>query len=222
MRSRGVRPAAGRPGRRAALTRTWRVVALALAAALALVAPVGLAACADDAGQARASAAAVLDVLKDPTREGLEGLVGASGAAELDAAATELAGEGIDLYELMSHLGRHFDYTIDSVQVTGDEAVVTVSSSNADFSAAMASAEARADAWLESEDGQQAYAAGDKDAISRRYAELLYEEVDASTETVSASGELRLRRADGSSWRLEDGSEDTLVSVFFAGQQVAW
>jgi hypothetical protein len=197
------------------------LLAAVLAVAIALVAAGALSACADDESQARQAATAILDALRDPTREGLAGLVGDSSSSELDAAEAELAGEGIDLYDLMSHLGAHFDYAIDSVQVTGDEAVVAVSSSNADFSAAMASAEQRADDWLASDEGRQAYEAGDQEAISRHYAELLYEEIDASTQTVGTEGELRLRR-DGSSWKLEDDCQDELASIFFAGQQDVW
>ena len=62
----------------------------------------------------------MLDAIKNPSREGMEPYL-----SNLDSnTKAQLDAYGIDMYDFIEHIFKHFDYAIDDVQIDGNNATV--------------------------------------------------------------------------------------------------
>ena len=156
----------------------------------------------------------VLDNFKNPTAESLSEYID-------DASISQLESYGVDYVELFQHLFKHFDYTINDVQIDGDKAVVKLTVENADITKAMNDTVAALenDSAFISEAASAYQSGGEKAVYSLVFAKV-YEAIDASTDIVKSDAELTCTKVNGE-WTPDEDSMTELVSKIYGGMDMS-
>ena len=189
-----------------------RLVTVAVAAVVAVGMTVGLSACQNDEELIKSSTKDVLDALKNPTEENLEPYMGDVDQSDLD----EMERYGIDPYELMGHVFKHFDYEIKDVEVEGDKATVSLSVTNASVKDAADEVtqeimeEARQDP-----DSLSRYQS-DQKAFMQYYINKVYDALDKATDTTTTDATLTFHK-ENNEWEVDEDSLDEFLSAALGG-----
>ncbi len=159
-----------------------------------------------------------LEALKNPTEENLKEYLGDE--LENDANFKELAEYGLDPYEMMGHLFKHFDYKIGDITVNGDTATAKVTVTNVKLDEIMANLETSYMNSKSQEEIAEIYSNGGREALYKDLFKKLYEDLDKSTDTKDTELTLSLTKKDNE-WSVDDSSEDELVSAAFGGANLS-
>ena len=152
-----------------------------------------------DEQDVRAVVTRMLDAVKNPNRESMESYL-----SNLDSnTKAQLDTYGIDMYDFTEHIFKHFDYTIDDVQVDGDTATVKLTFTNADLMKALMSGSKELQS-LDQDTLQQLSEGGEK-AIMQKYMELFYASIDDENNLTSTEAELKLVKSGGV-WKVDEDS----------------
>ena len=192
-----------------------RVTAVVVTLALAVGLGFSLAACSsssNDKDLITKGITEMLDNFKNPTKESLSQYVAGN-----EAQLAQLEAYGIDYVELFQHLFKHFDYTINDVQVNGDKAVVKMTVENINVSNVMnnTSNSMETDTAFQQE-VQSAYLSGGEQAAMKLVFDKLYADMDASTDIVKSDVELTCTKKNGQ-WEPDEASVNELVSKVYGG-----
>ena len=158
----------------------------------------------------RAEVSKFLDVFKNPSAEKLQEYLGDE---ELDL--SEIEEYGIDINEFLTHSFSHFDYTINSVTIDGDDATVALSLTNANMQTALDAAskslsenqEDYADI-LTQEDGMQ--------QLMKMFFNEYYKQMDASEDLVTTDVDLKLTKGDDG-WEINKDGIEAVYSAMYGG-----
>lgn len=194
--------------------RIRKFLKVALALAVCLVIPLGLSACANEEQAIKSTLSQEFDALKDPTNENLKKYLGDD--IDSDANFQQLSDYGIDPYDFLGHLFKHFDYKIGEVKVDGNTATVQVTLTNVDVAKIVKGA---SDEYMSSKSQEELldlYAQGGENAIMQDVFKAVYEKLDSATDTKSTDVTLKLTKSDNE-WSLDSQSEDDLVNAAFGG-----
>ncbi len=189
-----------------------------LAFALAVILPLGLTGCSNDKEVIQKGLTDELEALKNPTEENLKEYLGDE--LENDANFKELAEYGLDPYEMMGHLFKHFDYKIGDITVNGDTATAKVTVTNVKLDEIMANLETSYMNSKSQEEIAEIYSNGGREALYKDLFKKLYEDLDKSTDTKDTELTLSLTKKDNE-WSVDDSSEDELVSAAFGGANLS-
>ncbi|MBE6470165.1 MAG: hypothetical protein E7000_00435 [Coriobacteriaceae bacterium] len=192
-----------------------RMLAIVLAAFLAIGAACVLAGCSgtSDEQVIREGLAKELDAFKSPTKESLEPYIG-----EIDSDQMEtLESYGIDIYEFIEHAFRGFDYTINDVTVDGDTATADVTISNIDVAKVASSV---MDTVSSDKDiaakVQKLAEGGDQSEVMKYVFSLMYDAMDAATETVSTDTTIKLTKTNNQ-WDIDEDSISDMIAGMYGG-----
>ena len=187
-----------------------RVLAMALTAVLAMGAMFALAGCGPNDEQAiRDGITQQLDILKNPTKETIEPLLGEADETTMK----QLETYGVDLYELIGHAFRGFDYTIGDIKVDGNNATADLTITTIDISkTSQAALESISKDPAALEKVQKFYEDGDQKAAMQYVVGLVYDALDATTDTVTTDTTLKLTKTNGT-WDVDKSS----LNEIFAG-----
>lgn len=196
-----------------------RVTAVVVTLALAVGLGFSLAACSsssNDKDLITKGITEMLDNFKNPTKESLSQYVAGN-----EAQLAQLEAYGIDYVELFQHLFKHFDYTINDVQVNGDKAVVKMTVENINVSNVMNNTEnsMSTDTAFQQE-VQSAYLSGGEQAAMKLVFDKLYADMDASTDIVKSDVELTCTKKNGQ-WEPDEASVNELVSKVYGGMDLS-
>ena len=152
----------------------------------------------------------VLDAFKNPTEESLSPYMG-----DVDSSALEAY--GIDIVEMMQHLFKHFDYSIDSVTVDGDKATAKLTVENIDMQKVITEASAALTSDQEfMAKAQEAYVSGGEKAMYKLIFDEMYAAIDAETDTVKGETEITLTKTNGQ-WDVDEDSMTDFISKVYGG-----
>ena len=152
----------------------------------------------------------VLDAFKNPTEESLSPYMG-----DVDSSALEAY--GIDIVEMMQHLFKHFDYSIDSVTVDGDKATAKLTVENIDTQKVITEASAALTSDQEfMAKAQEAYVSGGEKAMYKLIFDEMYAAIDAETDTVKGETEITLTKTNGQ-WDVDEDSMTDFISKVYGG-----
>lgn len=141
----------------------------------------------------------MLDAIKNPSREGMEPYL-----SNLDSnTKAQLDAYGIDMYDFIEHIFKHFDYAIDDVQIDGNNATVKLTITNADLMRALMSGSRELQS-LDQDTLQQLSNDGEK-AIMQKYMELFYASIDDEENLTTTESELKLVKSGGV-WKVDESS----------------
>lgn len=198
--------------------RIKKYLGMAMALVLCLVVPFALAGCGENKEAAiKEALTSEFDALKNPTEENLKEYLGED--LESDSDFQELADYGIDPYELLGHLFKHFDYEIGDITVDGSTATAQVKLTNVDVATVMNEASNEYIASKTQDELMALYAEGE-DAIIQDLFKMVYDKIDSTTDTTSTDVTLNLTETDDG-WDLDDESQDALVSAAFGGADLS-
>lgn len=187
----------------------------ALACVLALSMGLAFAGCskgASDEDQIRAAVANTFDVFKSPTKEGLASL----GDFDDDAATYEEQ-YGIDYYDFMASVFNKFDYTINSVEVSGDTATVDVTFTNVNASDVMDEEMAKLDSDEEFNSLVESVGtSGDMKPLYKYMFDKMSAALKASDDVVTNDMTMHLEKKDGE-WDISDEDMEELQSNIMGG-----
>ena len=195
-----------------------RFVMLFAASILAISATSALGGCAgtSDEDVIRSGVTQTLDALKNPTKENLAPYIG-----ELDSAqAQQLEAYGLDIYEFFGHAFRHFDYQLGDITIDGDKATVDVKIENIDVSKVARNVidKVQNDESVAAE-VQKITQSGKQEDVMKFIFSMIYEELDATTETVTNDTQLTLSKT-GNEWRIDEDSFFALVDSIYGGLNI--
>ena len=196
-----------------------RVTAVVVTLALAVGLGFSLAACSsssNDKDLITKGITEMLDNFKNPTEASLSQYVAGN-----EAQLAQLEAYGVDYVELFQHLFKHFDYTINDVQINGDKAVVKMTVENINVSNVMnnTSNSMATDAAFQQE-VQSAYQSGGEQAAMKLVFDKLYADMDASTDIVKSDVELTCTKKNGQ-WEPDEASVNELVSKVYGGMDLS-
>lgn len=189
-----------------------RAAVLALAAMMAALSLAGCSA-GNDEQVIRDGLAAELEAFKNPTEEGLAPYIGAYDGTQLE----ELEAAGVDLYEFLGHAFRGFDYEIGDINVDGDTATANVKLTNIDVRAATADVLERTKSDKDvAAKVEELAESGDQAKIMQYVFSLMYDAMDAQTDTVDTELELKLVK-ENNVWNLDSQSVSDMLSGLYGG-----
>ena len=194
------------------------IVAIAAAAMLALGAAFTLGGCAgtSDEDVIRDGVTKTLDAFKNPTKENLTPYIG-----ELDTdQVKQLEAYGLDVYEFFGHAFKNFDYQLGDIAVDGDKATAAVKIQNTDVSKVARGVidKVQNDESIAAE-VQKIAEKGDQAEVMKFVFSLIYEELDATTETATTDVQLTLTKTNNE-WRIDEDSFYTMVNGMYGGMEV--
>ncbi len=154
-----------------------------------------------------------MDIFKNPTEEALAEVL-----KDADSSLEVLDEYGIDIYEFMGHCFRNFDYSIGEISIDGDVATAELTVTNTDLQAAIETASDditnNYDEYLDvvlGDDGERQF--------MQLFFQKVYEQMDATDETVTNDVTLKLKKEDGV-WDVDDSGVDAVVSAMFGGLEM--
>ncbi len=156
-----------------------------------------------------------LDPLATPTRDGLEEFIGANTVGTGSATPTD---SSLDVYELLAHVLRGFSYTVDAIDVQGNNAEATLTVKHIDTTEAM---HAAAESTKQEDSLQQiANLFNSEDPamhveLGKQLIQRLYSSLDASQSMVSDKVTLTLTK-NNNEWVVSDSSATMLVDAIFS------
>ena len=192
-----------------------RALALVVAALLAMGAAFTLAGCsgASDEQVIRDGITKELDAFKNPTKEGLAPYIGEADEDQLAA----LEAYGIDIYEFIEHAFRGFDYEIGDITVDGDKAVANVKVTNIDVANVTQDVMAKISTDKDiSAKVQKLSEGGDQAKIMEYVFSLIYEAMDAATDTVTTDTAINLTKT-GNQWNVDEESITKMIQGMYGG-----
>ena len=157
-----------------------------------------------------------LDAFKNPTKENLTPYIG-----ELDTdQVKQLEAYGLDVYEFFGHAFKNFDYQLGDIAVDGDKATVAVKVQNTDVSKVARGVidKVQNDESIAAE-VQKIAEKGDQAEVMKFVFSLIYEELDATTETATTDVQLTLTKTNNE-WRIDEDSFYTMVNGMYGGMEV--
>lgn len=196
-----------------------KVVAILVAAALALGMSITLGGCAgqSDEDVIRDGVTEMLDAFKDPSAENLSQYIG-----DIDVdQAKELEAYGLDVYEFFGHAFRNYDYELGDINVTGNKALVNVTITNTDVAKVASEVidKAQNDETISAEVKKIAET-GDQAEVMKYIFTLIYEELDATDETMSSTITLSLDKDGNNEWHIDEESLTVLMNALYGGFSV--
>lgn len=196
-----------------------KVVAILVAAALALGMSITLGGCAgqSDEDVIRDGVTEMLDAFKDPSAENLSQYIG-----DIDVEqAKELEAYGLDVYEFFGHAFRNYDYELGDISVTGNKALVNVTITNTDVAKVASEVidKAQNDETISAEVKKIAET-GDQAEVMKYIFTLIYEELDATDETLSSTITLSLDKDGNNEWHIDEDSLNVLMNALYGGFSV--
>lgn len=202
--------------RRGRLPRFRAPLVVVLLAMVALVLP--LAGCGDNRDEEviRASATALLDTYKQPTRESLPELVGSDARRTFD----QMELYGVDGYAIAERYFRNFDYTIDDVSINGDTATVSLTMRNINVSRAIEDTTSKYSTDKGKEVMEQLFEQGGDGAVYREVFNDLINHLDATTEIVENKTALTLTKTNGS-WSIDEKCIPNVVGAIYGNTSVS-
>ena len=189
-----------------------RLVTVAVAAVVAVGMTVGLSACQNDEELIKSSTKDVLDAFKNPTEENLKPYMGDVDQSDLD----EMERYGIDPYELMGHVFKHFDYEIKDVKVEGDKATVSLSVTNASVKDAADEAIKEIEAEAQQDPDSLSQYQSDQKAFMQYYINKVYDALDKATDTTTTDATLTFHK-ENNEWEVDEDSLDEFLSAALGG-----
>ena len=203
------------------MTNTFkRVMASFVAIVLALGVGLGLAGCGggnSDEALVRAAIENMMDAFKNPTKESLEPYMKEVDQSTLD----QLDEYGVDIYDMLGHFFKHFEYTINDVTIDGDTGTASLSVTNADIEKAV---QESTNGLMEDEEFveefRNLYTSGDEKGAYKLIFDKMFAAIDASEETVTTDIEVKLTKKDGQ-WDIDDSSVNEFVSAMYGGMDLS-
>lgn len=196
-----------------------RVTAVVVTLALAVGLGFSLAACSsssNDKDLITKGITEMLDNFKNPTEASLSQYVAGN-----EAQLAQLEAYGVDYVELFQHLFKHFDYTINDVQINGDKAVVKMTVENINVANVMNETTASLQNDPEFVSAvQSAYLSDGEQAAMKLVFDKLYADMDASTDIVKSDVELTCTKKNGQ-WEPDEASVNELVSKVYGGMDLS-
>lgn len=196
-----------------------RMIAAVAAFVLAMGMGLGLAGCGSSGNSeeemVRAAIATMMDAFKNPTEETLKPYM-----SEVDDSTWEEMEEyDVDPYELLSHLFKHFDYTINDVTINedGETGTANITITNADFTNLIPTLmeDLQNDEEFISE-VQDLYLNNDTKGVYKLVFQKMYDAIDNCEETSTTTIDLKLSKTDGK-WDIDDSSISDFVSAMYGG-----
>ncbi len=163
------------------------------------------------------------EAVKDTLTEGIEEQMAeltsldSASATELFASdyTNELIAAGVDPLELYGPMFANLSYTIDDIEVNGDEAVVTMTVTNKNLTSALQQYTATITNELATSEGRDTLAALDDAALTRHMADVLIDCLTSPSVGTTVSTVDLVYNKDGSDWVLWDNSD--LVAALLGG-----
>ncbi len=154
-----------------------------------------------------------MDIFKNPTEEALAEVL-----KDADSSLEVLDEYGIDIYEFMGHCFRNFDYSIGEISIDGDVATAELTVTNTDLQSAI---ETASDDITNNYDEYLGVVLGDdgERQFMQLFFQKVYEQMDATDETVTNDVTLKLKKEDGV-WDVDDSGVDAVVSAMFGGLEM--
>lgn len=192
---------------------TFTVVLLAM-----LVLMLGTTGCGNNRDEEviRASATALLNTYKQPTRESLPELVGSDARRTFD----QMELYGVDGYAIAERYFQNFDYTIDDISISGDTATVSLTLRNIDVSHAIEDTVSKYSTDKGKEIMEQLYEQGGDSAVYRAVSADLIDHLDATTEVVENKTALTLTKTNGS-WAIDERCIPNVVGAIYGSTSVS-
>ncbi|MDO4400390.1 MAG: hypothetical protein Q4D27_05520 [Coriobacteriia bacterium] len=196
-------------------TLSKRALALVIAALLAMGAVFMMAGCSgtSDEQVIRDGITKELDAFKNPTKESLAPYIGEADEDQLAA----LEAYGVDIYEFIEHAFRGFDYEIGDITVDGDKATANVKVTNIDVANVTQDVMSKISTDKDiSAKVQKLSEGGDQEKIMKYVFSLVYEAMDATTDTVTTDTTINLTKTDNQ-WNVDEESITEMIQGMYGG-----
>lgn len=167
------------------------------------------------AKQERKKVRAAADDVLSPFEKGSLSLEGGQWAS-----LEQLNAFGVDPQEFVDHLAGRFSYSIEDVDVDGNDAVARVRIDHVDLEQAVALAGEQATLDDNIASLAESYTKNDNQALMQGLFDLLLEQIDTSDTLITDELDMVLVK-DGDEWNVDSVSVEELVSLFLGGMDLS-
>lgn len=195
-------------------SRPRRLLTTLAACILTLAATFAITACSNDQQVIHDQIDLALSVLQQPTQSSLQGLLSDS---DYQSLSDELETLGTTPEEFCSHVFGSMTYTIDEVDVDGDEATAQLTITNKNVADAIQQAAEEYTSGDKLSEALELYASGGEDALAKAVLQEFYTILDASDETMTSSVTLGLTKTDNE-WDIDDSSIEDLLNAVMGSE----